>query len=1176
MEKRIFGRTGELSMLDNQIEAVSHGGKSFIWVDGVPGSGKSTLLSEAVRRCAHWGVETRVARCLELGGDPYGPINTMIDLAIPQEMAHDRWYVSVRFEQALRSLTAADRPVGIFIDDVQWADYGTAAFLSHCHTSTAASLFVCVFSRPLDQSGPCPEVEDLARQVYVRGGIRLKLHNLDRAETSQVVESLVARATSEREVDEVLDETGGHPLTVVQYCRAWAESGKSIDDFKRSDSDHLLPREIGSLFRTRINLLSNEVRIILESLSVFTCPVVPSWIASMNGMEEIAAINAINTLCRKGFVTEVDSGSFVSHGLLRRTVVGDLGLHTRTAYHKAAAEVLSCLQEVSVFELARHYEGCGDHLGAFHSLWKAGEHCRGHLDHFQVSDYLLRAERHLSLTQEVSNTDIQSFRIDRARSEMVMGNFGFCRQVVRELKDIVLSRPLKSKLIDLEARLLRREAKYSEAAILFIESLQYCSDESSRAANLMLLASAREGEGRVEEAIIALREAADLLESVGSESGLHRAVTTKIYVAFLERRFVDAVNLGRENELRRGQITLIRSAFYAGDYQYCREYCQQSVGQAPGSYHLQYYLGSIEANAGNYTEALRILKPTLACRSGRVEKLRIWCISLALECQVALGQVRQFKDLLRSLEKLEVPEGESRLVVARARAKAYEALGKGGTASKAFNESIDCPIPRRSGQWAVSVVEYVAFLLRVGDSLGARRTAEEAALDLDRMQIPSIKEKLRTLMLDSDFDLAGEQLSVPADLIGKLAQTQTPADLVSSVCNELAISLNAIEVRVKGISPGPYHSATQLPSYVHSLSSVGNRYEVEVIGTDHKDSDLGKTHVTTLLNILGIVLGGRGLGDLCTELPEPKIDHGLVGGSTAMRSVAAEIDIAGSCDESVLILGETGTGKDLVARAIHKVSERREKPYLSVNCAALSEELLLSELFGHRRGSFTGADSDRKGLFESASGGVLFLDEIGEASSLVQASLLRVLQNRTIRRVGDNSERPVDVRIIAATNRDLDNESAAKSFRTDLLYRLKVLQIKMPPLRARLEDIPALVQYFVSSLDTTTGRSIAGIASGTMEHLRSLNWPGNVRELENWVRAMYFRTDPGELLYLVEPKKPDIQVSSLKDRIGQLEKEAIVETLAIVRGNVSNAARRLGMSRSGLQKKMLKHRIRKA
>jgi transcriptional regulator with PAS, ATPase and Fis domain len=268
-------------------------------------------------------------------------------------------------------------------------------------------------------------------------------------------------------------------------------------------------------------------------------------------------------------------------------------------------------------------------------------------------------------------------------------------------------------------------------------------------------------------------------------------------------------------------------------------------------------------------------------------------------------------------------------------------------------------------------------------------------------------------------------------------------------------------------------------------------------------------------------------------------------------------------DSTVLILGESGTGKELVARAIHAESSRADRPFVAVNCSAYSENLLESELFGHARGSFTGAERDRQGRFELANGGTVFLDEIGEISPKLQVKLLRVLQEREIERVGESRSRPVDLRIVAATNRDLQAEVREGRFREDLYYRLNVFTLRLPPLRERTEDIPALADHFLGKLCDRTGKEVRGLSGDVLDAFLRHSWPGNVRELENVVESA-----------LVRARGPLLTIADLPEgfraeaALAAVPEDRIRAALGRTGGCVTRAARLLGIHRTTLWRQM--------
>jgi DNA-binding NtrC family response regulator len=306
----------------------------------------------------------------------------------------------------------------------------------------------------------------------------------------------------------------------------------------------------------------------------------------------------------------------------------------------------------------------------------------------------------------------------------------------------------------------------------------------------------------------------------------------------------------------------------------------------------------------------------------------------------------------------------------------------------------------------------------------------------------------------------------------------------------------------------------------------------------------------------------------------------IIGNSAEMHEVFRIMRHAASSESSVLVTGESGTGKELVARAVHSNSVRARRKFVTVNCGAIPEGLIESELFGHVKGSFTSAVSDKKGLVEEADKGTLFLDEIGELAPPLQVKLLRVLQEGEFLRVGDTQPRRVNVRVVAATNRDLKKAIAEKQFREDLFYRLNVIPIELPPLRRRKEDVPLLVNHFIEKHKAKAPeKNISGISKDAMQALINYHFPGNVRELENAVEyAVAFTTGPvvqKEDLpkYILEDKKlgPEAQkipIMPLKDAKHQFEKGLIIATLIETGGNISEAARLLNVHRQNLQQKI--------
>ena len=343
--------------------------------------------------------------------------------------------------------------------------------------------------------------------------------------------------------------------------------------------------------------------------------------------------------------------------------------------------------------------------------------------------------------------------------------------------------------------------------------------------------------------------------------------------------------------------------------------------------------------------------------------------------------------------------------------------------------------------------------------------------------------------------------------------------------------------------------------------------------------------VETVTDLTALNMARQKAEEAALRLGEIHSLNNIIGKSSAIRRVFATIKAAAASDVTILIHGESGTGKELVAGAIHYNSERRKDPLVTVNCSALSETLLESELFGHVKGAYTGALRERPGRFEDAQGGTIFLDEIGDLSPFIQVKLLRVLQEREIERVGESRKRKIDIRIITATNRDLYSRVREGHFREDLYYRLKVFPIQLPPLRERREDVPLLVSHFINLMNKKTGKQIQGLFQPAMRLFMDYAWPGNVRELENAIEHAFVlcnrdRIEPLDLPVEIRQADDDRVYSSppaapepARRKRKKLTKELLLEHLAACDWNKAEVGRRVGLSRTAIWKYMKKWEI---
>lgn len=426
---------------------------------------------------------------------------------------------------------------------------------------------------------------------------------------------------------------------------------------------------------------------------------------------------------------------------------------------------------------------------------------------------------------------------------------------------------------------------------------------------------------------------------------------------------------------------------------------------------------------------------------------------------------------------------------------------------------------------------------------------------------------LKTLMTDWEYEI---HLADDGAMAVKMVKSNS-FDLVLMDMKMVKMSGMEALQRIKDYNPS-------VPVIIMTAySSVNTAIKALKIGaydylTKPLDFDKLKLTIDRIFETISLKTENR---DLKIRLDEKALKHDIIGKSPAISALLDTINMVAPTDANVLIAGESGTGKELVSSAIHYNSSRRHQAYIRINCAAITESLLESELFGHEKGSFTGADKKTKGKFLLADKGSILLDEIGEMSLTMQAKLLRVIQEKEITPVGSDKNIKTDVRIIASTNKNLKEMSDQGSFRQDLYFRLNVVSIEIPPLRKRDEDIPDLALHFLQLFSNKNNRDIKGFSPEAMDAMIQYEWEGNVRELSNSVeRAVVLaRSDyiTIEDLSFIQIEKIDNieQGSDLKNiKLSQIEEKAILSTLESARGNKSEAARRLGITRKTLLKKL--------
>jgi two-component system response regulator HydG len=447
-----------------------------------------------------------------------------------------------------------------------------------------------------------------------------------------------------------------------------------------------------------------------------------------------------------------------------------------------------------------------------------------------------------------------------------------------------------------------------------------------------------------------------------------------------------------------------------------------------------------------------------------------------------------------------------------------------------------------------------------------------------------MSDKIRVLVIDDDVahaEAAAESLSRSGyecrvatsgtDGLRKLEEDGYDVVLTDLVMRDL--SGNEIVRKVKASSPETEVIVmTGYPSYETALEAM----DVGAYDYLNKPIDLNilRAKIKKALEKQKLV---RSNVELKRQLDKKYGFEGIIGGSEPMQNVFDTLRQVSASKATVLILGENGTGKELVARAIHANSPRRGNHFVPLNCAALSESILESELFGHEKGAFTGATQTRKGRFEYAHNGTLFLDEVGDLPAATQVKLLRVIEYGEVFRVGSNEPLKVDVRLLAATNKDLMALVREGKFREDLYYRLKVVTIELPPLRERLEDLPVLVSSFLDEFSRQQGKKSPEITPAAMELLYNYDWPGNVRELRNCVESMVVLDKDGKIdaedvpRYVKQPEEAESSSGVGGVNLEEKEKESIRKALALCEGNREKAAKMLGIGERTLYRKIKRY-----
>lgn len=513
---------------------------------------------------------------------------------------------------------------------------------------------------------------------------------------------------------------------------------------------------------------------------------------------------------------------------------------------------------------------------------------------------------------------------------------------------------------------------------------------------------------------------------------------------------------------------------------------------------------------------------------------------------------------------------------------------------------MDGPYCRAMNRQGISTCEDLAeryqALLEVAQAISAQRDLDQLCRDLAHRLPRVVQVNYVDLSL---YDSAKKlmrlhtiQANVPADLVGghEVAIEDCPAGLVWQTQQSLLVPNLSAEPRWPKVTGLMKEDGTQSFCFVPLTTARGRLGAMGFMSLQkeaYSDSDIEFLQQVAQQVAVAVenALAFQEIAELKDKLAKEKLyleeelrlEHGfedILGDSQALKNVLKQVEVVAPTDSTVLIQGETGTGKELIARAIHRLSARAERTFVKLNCAAIPTGLLESELFGHERGAFTGAISQKAGRFELADKGTIFLDEVGEIPLELQSKLLRVLQEQEFERLGSTKTIRVNARLIAATNRDLKGLVETKQFRSDLYYRLNVFPITLPPLRERREDIPILVRYFTQHYAVRMKKNIQTVPAKTLEVLSRYAWPGNIRELENLVERSVILAQGTDLqVPISELQTGNFPTGSMTTTLEEAEREQILRALREAKwviGGPAGAAARLGLKRTTLQSKMQK------
>ena len=1168
-ETPLIGRNKQLTQLTQLAKSTTTEKRlKVVLVEGEPGIGKTALVREFVKRLEGSGWGALWGACAQDGSSPYGPVREATgckaDAVLPDRDEMLRELVGFLAEKC------RERPTILVIDDLQWADdwsYHFIEFLSN--NRLEIDCLVCATVR----DSPQRNIAGVRSILHQRGDL-VSLTGVTTEHVSGIYQSITGRSLEDKNSAALQEFTGGNPLCVVHFARSTSDVGE-ISRWQEV-GDFPLPQKIKEVLLSRFRGLPHTERSSLEILAELRNPCSFTVIKAVSCDADLRLSDTVTQLIEEGFVRLEDGNYAISHGLLRQVIRGEMAVDRSTILNQRIADALKVEDPSRIEEIAFHYDKSDDHLSAFAYLWKWSKGLREMGALLAQNPILQKALGHLESagSSQFDQRAMAEFHLDLALAALGLGD--------RERYDRILSScecyPKTWYRFYVESVGCFENREFAKALPLLTNALSMCSSPRDRALVVREMGLVYEGLGQPMEAAQQIDLVAEAYEELDDARFKNRIRAHKGYAAFLRQEYGKASMISSNTY---GSMTVtIRASFYHGDFVMCEEACRSSLswsaslGRADENARL-FYSRLLEV-AGDtersMSEWLKTIEQTTSEGVNQRVRERAWVLSHGIEMYCRRREADKASELVRELRKIDL-SGETETVKARAIGFYHLALGDLDEARKWLSKAVSVLRGRRGGEWMISLIEYCEFLVEYGPHSEAVEHWKLAQDEARRMEFGLYKDRLTAIgakLEEASRTGPDEPLSRIDEFIDRAKDPNLSPDAVG------ALLLSFDEVRSAWIVDKEGHLlAGAVPESIGDeeaqivlpLDGVGR------IGVSFNKDLSDKSTMKTILSISRLLLKGQAVQ--LKTIPAAVVDEDWIGVSRASETVRSRVAQAAGCDEGVLIVGETGTGKDLVAEMIHKQSARSGQPFQAVNCANLSGEILLSELFGHAKGAFTGALRDHVGLVESANGGTLFLDEVGEAGPHVQASLLRVLQNGQIRRVGETRTREVNVRVLSATNADLGAAIEAGAFRADLFYRLNTIQLTIPALRDRPEDVRPLALDMIARL-APEGVSVS---ESVIDRLSSLSWPGNVRELENIIRRLSLAAGDSQTIddrHLGQVLEEGEGPPSLNEMVAGVERRAIQDALAATDGNVSGAARRLGMSRGGLQKKMTKYDIQAA